>query len=104
MTKEGKTNITTVGVVGAGTTGHGSVQVCAVAGLNATTQENGEAHGQPSLDTIASSLPRLNQKAKIRAAGKRSALPNNHTTTSPDALADVDILIHSATENDALPP
>ncbi len=95
-------NITTVGVVGAGTMGNGIVQVCAVAGLNVIMQDIGEAQVKHGLDTIASSFDRLIKKEKISADVKRSALANIDTTTSLDALADVDIVIEAATENEAL--
>jgi 3-hydroxybutyryl-CoA dehydrogenase len=95
-------SIKTVGVVGAGTMCNGIVQVCAAAGLKVIMQDIGEAQVKRGLDTIAGSLDRLIKKEKISADDKQSSLANIDTTTSLDALADVDIVIEAATENEAL--
>jgi len=95
-------NIKTVGVVGAGTMGNGIVQVCAAAGLKVIMQDIGEAQVERGLDTIAGSLDRLIKKEKITADDKQSSLVNIATTTSLEALADADIIIEAATENEAL--
>jgi len=95
-------NIKTVGVVGAGTMGNGIVQVCAAAGLKVIMQDIGEAQVKRGLDTIAGSLDRLIRKEKITADDKQSSLANIDTSTSLEALANVDIVIEAATENEAL--
>ena len=95
-------NIKTVGVVGAGTMGNGIVQVCAAAGLKVIMQDIGEAQVKRGLDTIAGSLDRLIKKEKITADDKQSSLANIDTSTSLEALANVDIVIEAATENEAL--
>jgi 3-hydroxybutyryl-CoA dehydrogenase len=102
MTNEVKMSIKTVGVVGAGTMGNGIVQVCAAAGLKVIMQDIGEAQVERGMDTIAGSLDRLIKKEKIVADDKLSTLANIDTTTSLDALAQVDIVIEAATENEAL--
>jgi len=102
MTKEVKMSIKTVGVVGAGTMGNGIVQVCAAAGLKVIMQDIGEAQVERGLDTIAGSLDRLIKKEKITLQDKQSTLANIDTTTSLEALADADIVIEAATENEAL--
>jgi len=94
--------IKTVGVVGAGTMGNGIVQVCAAAGLKVIMQDIGEAQVKRGLDTVAGSLDRLIKKEKITMDDKQSTLANIDTTTSLEALADVDIVIEAATENEAL--
>ena len=95
-------NIKTVGVVGAGTMGNGIVQVCAAAGLKVIMHDIGEAQVERGLDTIACSLDRLIKKEKITADDKQSTLANIDTVTTLDALAQVDIVIEAATENEAL--
>jgi 3-hydroxybutyryl-CoA dehydrogenase len=95
-------SIKTVGVVGAGTMGNGIVQVCAAAGLEVIMQDIGEAQVERGLNTIAGSLERLIKKEKIGAADKEATLTNIETTTSLEELADVDIVIEAATENEAL--
>lgn len=95
-------NIKTIGVVGAGTMGNGIVQVCAAAGLKVTMQDIAEDAVQRGLNTISGSLDRLIKKEKISEADKQAALANISTTTSIDDLAEVDIVIEAATENEAL--
>ena len=95
-------NIKLVGVVGAGTMGNGIVQVCAAAGLEVIMQDIGEAQVERGLNTIAGSLDRLIKKEKISTSDKDSTLAKIETTTSLGELADTDIVIEAATENEAL--
>ena len=95
-------NIKTVGVVGAGTMGNGIVQVCAAAGLQVTMQDIAEDAVQRGLNTISTSLDRLIKKEKISEADKQSALANIQTTTKLEDLAEVDMVIEAATENETL--
>ena len=94
-------NIKTVGVVGAGTMGNGIAQVCATAGLEVIMQDIGETQVERGLDTISGSLERLIKKEKITSADKEAAIARIETTTSLDELADADIVIEAATENEA---
>lgn len=94
--------IKTVGVVGAGTMGNGIVQVCATAGLKVIMQDISRDAVQRGLDTISGSLDRLIKKEKISAEDRASALANIKTTTELSELADVDIVIEAATENENL--
>ena len=94
--------IETIGVVGAGTMGNGIVQVCAAAGLKVIMQDIGEAQVERGLGTIDGSLDRLIKKEKITADDKQTTLANISTTTALADLADVDIVIEAATENEAL--
>jgi 3-hydroxybutyryl-CoA dehydrogenase len=102
MTGGKNMNIKTVGVIGAGTMGNGIAQVCASAGLKVIMQDIGESQVANGLNTISTSLDRLIKKEKIGAADKESTLANIDTTTSLEALGDVDIVIEAATENEAL--
>jgi 3-hydroxybutyryl-CoA dehydrogenase len=94
--------IKSVGVIGAGTMGNGIAQVCAAAGLKITMQDIAEEQVQAGLETITSSLDRMIKKEKITESDKQAALANIETATSIDALAEVDIVIEAATENEAL--
>ena len=91
-----------VGVVGAGTMGNGIAQVCAAAGLEVVMQDIGEAQLECGLATIGGSLDRLIKKEKIGEADKQATLARIETTTSLEELADADIVIEAATENEAL--
>ena len=95
-------NIKIIGVVGAGTMGNGIVQVCAAAGLKVIMQDIGEAQVERGLTTIAGSLDRLIKKDKISEQDKQSTLANISTTTALADLADTDIVIEAATENEAI--
>ena len=94
--------ITTVGVIGAGTMGNGITQVCAAAGLKVTMQDIGAAQVESGLETISTSLERMIKKEKITVDDKQSTLANIDTAISLEALAEVDIVIEAATENEAL--
>ena len=95
-------NIKTIGVVGAGTMGNGIVQVCAAAGLKVIMQDIGDAQVERGLTTIDGSLDRLIKKEKISAQDKQTTLANISTTTALADLADTDIVIEAATENEAI--
>ena len=95
-------NIKKIGVVGAGTMGNGIAQVCAAAGLEVVMQDIGDAQVERGLATIAGSLDRLIKKEKISDADKQAALGKISTTTDLSDLADVDVVIEAATENEAL--
>ncbi len=95
-------NIKTVGVVGAGTMGNGIAQVCAAAGLKVTLQDIGDEQLKRGLATISTSLDRLIKKEKISEDDKQATLANIGTATALEALADVDIVIEAATENESL--
>ena len=95
-------NIKNIGVVGAGTMGNGIVQVCAAAGLKVIMQDIGDAQIDRGLTTIAGSLDRLIKKEKISEQDKQTALSNISATTALADLADTDIVIEAATENEAI--
>jgi 3-hydroxybutyryl-CoA dehydrogenase len=95
-------SIKTIGVVGAGTMGNGIVQVCAAAGLKVVMQDIGDAQIERGLSTIAGSLDRLIKKEKISEQDKQATLSNISTTTTLADLANVDVVIEAATENEAL--
>jgi 3-hydroxybutyryl-CoA dehydrogenase len=95
-------SIKTIGVVGAGTMGNGIVQVCAAAGLKVIMQDIGDAQVERGLATISGSLDRLIKKEKISAQDKQTTLSNISTTTALADLADSDIVIEAATENEAI--
>ena len=95
-------NIGTVGVIGAGTMGNGIAQVCASAGLKVIMQDIGESQVAAGLNTISASLDRMIKKEKISGSDKESTLANIDTTIFLEELADADIVIEAATENEAL--
>jgi len=92
-------DISTVGVIGAGTMGNGIAQACAVAGIDVVMVDVAEAAVQRGLGAIGGSLDRLVKKEKLTADAKGQALARVRGTTDYAALATVDLVIEAATEN-----
>jgi 3-hydroxybutyryl-CoA dehydrogenase len=95
-------NLRKIGVVGAGTMGHGIAQTCAVAGLDVVMIDLHEAAVLHGLAAITTSLDRMLKKDKIVAADKDAALQRVHGTTDQDAVRDCDLVIEAATENERI--
>ena len=91
-------NITTVGVIGAGTMGSGIAQACAVAGLNAVMVDIAQPAVDKGLATIAKSLERLVAKDKLSAADRDAALARIKGSTSYDDLKAAQFIVEAATE------
>jgi len=94
--------IETVGVIGAGTMGNGIAQVCAAAGLQVVMTDISDAAVQRGLATVGSSLERLVKKEKMGAADREAALGRILGTTDKAKLANCDLVIEAATENEEL--
>ena len=95
-------NITTVGIVGAGTMGNGIAQACAVAGIDVVMVDIAQAAVERGLATIDKSLERLLQKEKISAADKAAALGRIRGSTHYEDLKRAQLVIEAATENHEL--
>ena len=95
-------NISTLGVIGAGTMGNGIAQACAVSGLSVVMVDINEAAVQRGLATVAASLDRLIKKDKLTAEQKAAALALVQGSTSYEDLKGCDLVIEAATENQAL--
>jgi 3-hydroxybutyryl-CoA dehydrogenase len=94
--------IEVVGVIGAGTMGNGIAQVCAAAGVQVVMTDISDAAVQRGLSTVGSSLERLVKKEKISAADREAALGRILGTTDKAKLANCDLVIEAATENEEL--
>ena len=95
-------NISTVGIVGAGTMGNGIAQACAVSGIQVVMVDIAQAAVDKGLATIGKSLERLLQKDKISEADKTAALARIQGSTDYDALKGAQLVIEAATENHEL--
>ncbi len=95
-------NISTVGIVGAGTMGNGIAQACAVSGIQVVMVDIAQAAVDKGLATIGKSLERLLQKDKISEADKTAALARIQGSTDYDALKGAQLVIAAATENHEL--
>jgi 3-hydroxybutyryl-CoA dehydrogenase len=91
--------ITKVGVVGAGTMGHGIAHVLAVSGIDVVLRDVSDQLVQRGRDAIERNLDRLVVKDTMSVEEKAAALACVHTTVDMADLADVDVAIEAATEN-----
>ncbi|OKO75495.1 3-hydroxybutyryl-CoA dehydrogenase [Bradyrhizobium sp. AS23.2] len=94
--------IQTVGIIGAGTMGNGIAQVCAAAGLSVVMVDISDAAVNRGLSTVGGSLERLVKKEKLSAADREATLKRITGTTDRAKLADCDLVIEAATENEEL--
>jgi 3-hydroxybutyryl-CoA dehydrogenase len=94
--------IQTVGIIGAGTMGNGIAQICAAAGLSVVMVDISDAAVSRGLATVGGSLERLVKKEKMSAADREATLKRITGTTDRAELADCDLVIEAATENEEL--
>ena len=93
------TPIQRVGVIGAGLMGRGIAQVSAQAGLAVVMIDVSDGALQQGLAAISGSLDRLVKKGKLGADDKAAALARITLSTDYAGLADVDLVIETATEH-----
>jgi len=94
--------IQTVGIIGAGTMGNGIAQICAAAGLSVVMVDISDAAVSRGIATVGGSLERLVKKEKMSAADREATLKRIAGTTDRAQLADCDLVIEAATENEEL--
>jgi 3-hydroxybutyryl-CoA dehydrogenase len=94
--------IQTVGIIGAGTMGNGIAQIGAAAGLSVVMVDISDAAVSRGLATVGGSLERLVKKEKLSAADREATLKRITGTTDRARLADCDLVIEAATENEEL--
>jgi 3-hydroxybutyryl-CoA dehydrogenase len=95
-------SIASCGVIGSGQMGSGIAQVAAVSGLDVILQDISESQLERALGGITRSLHKLVAKERLSALDRDAALARISTTTSTDGLANCDLIIEAATENEAL--
>jgi 3-hydroxybutyryl-CoA dehydrogenase len=88
-----------IGVVGAGTMGHGISQALAVAGIDAMMTDVAQAQLERAAAAISGGLDRLVKKDKMTGEQKAAALGRIRTSTDVGALKDCALVIEAATEN-----
>jgi 3-hydroxybutyryl-CoA dehydrogenase len=94
--------IQTVGIIGAGTMGNGIAQICAAAGLSVVMVDISDAAVNRGIATVGGSLERLVKKEKMSAVDRDATLKRITGTTDRAKLADCDLVIEAATENEEL--
>jgi len=91
-----------IGIIGAGTMGNGIAQACAVVGLEAVMQDVSGAALERGVRTVSGSLDRLIKKGSMSEAEKDAAMARIGTTDKAEDLAQCDLIVEAATENEAL--
>ncbi|SHO63588.1 3-hydroxyacyl-CoA dehydrogenase [Pseudoxanthobacter soli DSM 19599] len=90
----------TIGIIGAGQMGSGIVHVCALSGYDVMIYDVSTERIQSGLATITGNMNRQVSKGLITEEARREALSRIRPAENLDALADVDLIIESATENE----
>jgi 3-hydroxybutyryl-CoA dehydrogenase len=91
--------ISTVGVIGAGTMGNGIAQVSAAAGLAVIMVDVAQPAVDRGIAAIGASLDRLVKKEKLSAQDAAAIVARIRGTTQYADLARADLVIEAATEN-----
>lgn len=94
--------ITRVGVIGLGLMGSGIAEVCARARLDVRVVETDGERLAAGIDRILASLARAVERGKLDAAAADAARARIHGVTGIDQLADRDLVVEAASEDEAL--
>ncbi len=93
-------SINKIGVIGAGQMGTGIAQVCALAGIDIALNDISEDRIAAGLTTIASNLARQVERQQVEPTARDVALGRIESAATYDALADCDLIIETASENE----
>jgi 3-hydroxybutyryl-CoA dehydrogenase len=93
-------SIKNVGVIGAGQMGNGIAHVCALAGFNVSLYDVAEERIKAGIATINGNMARQVGKKIITEDDRKNALARIHSADSMDGLANCDIVIETATEQE----
>ena len=89
-----------IGVIGAGQMGNGIAHVCALAGHETLLMDVSTERVRQALETIEANLSRQVSRGKISEDEKTGALERIKPVSDYGELADCDLVIESATENE----
>ena len=95
-------DIKTIGVIGAGQMGNGIAQVGAASEFGVIMSDIADSFVQKGLSTISKNLDRMLEKGKISSQRKQEILGRIRGTVQMDVMAEADLVIEAATENEAL--
>jgi 3-hydroxybutyryl-CoA dehydrogenase len=87
-----------IGVVGAGTMGHGIAQVAATSGFEVCLVDVVPQALEQGLSKIGKSLEKLVQKERLSGEQREAALGRIGTSSELDALAEVDLVVEAVVE------
>ena len=92
-------SISAIGVLGAGTMGHGIAQVAAAAGYIVVLRDINDAAVAHGLESIKGNLEKGIQRGKVTEADRDQILTRISATTTIKDLGDTDLIIEAAPEN-----
>lgn len=102
MSEHTSRTITRVGVIGGGLMGSGIAEVCARSGLDVIVSEARPEFAESARQRIATSMARAVKSGKIGAAEAQEANSLIKVVVGLEALADRQLVIEAATENEQL--
>jgi len=91
-----------VGVIGAGQMGNGIAHVCALAGYKVLLNDISEDRIRAGLATIDGNLARQVSSHRISEDDRKEAIARIEPGATLEALADVDLVIETVTENETV--
>ncbi|MBH0237240.1 3-hydroxybutyryl-CoA dehydrogenase [Methylobrevis albus] len=94
--------IRSVGVIGAGQMGSGIAHVCALAGFDVGFYDVALERVEAGLATINGNLMRQVAGGKITDDERKAAMQRIRVVAAPEELADIDLVIEAATENETV--
>ena len=94
--------IKTIGVIGAGQMGGGIAQVSAAAGLKVILNDISDEFVARGYGKIEKTLQRSVEKGRLDASEKDKILANIAKTSKLEDLAEADLIVEAATENEAI--
>jgi 3-hydroxybutyryl-CoA dehydrogenase len=95
-------SIRKIGVIGAGQMGSGIAHVAAVAGIDVVLNDVSDEKVRAGLATINGNMARQVQREQLSEAVRREALSRITPSVNYVDLADCDLVIDAATENEAI--
>ena len=95
-------SIERVGVIGAGQMGNGIAHVCALAGYNVVLEDLSADALAHAVEVISNNLHRQASRGLIKDDAVEPTLARIRTTQNLDDMADRDIVIEAATEDEAV--
>jgi len=95
-------DINSIGVIGAGQMGNGIAHVFALAGYDILLNDIDESRIKAALSVIEKNLNRQSEKDRISESDGKAAMTRIRPITDLKALADCDLVIEAATENQEL--
>jgi len=94
--------INKIGIIGAGQMGNGIAHVSALKGFDAVLMDVSDDQLKAAIEVIDGNLDRQVKREKISAEEKDAALARIGTVNTMSGLADCDLVIEAATENQEL--